>query len=93
MEKKILSWTMLAMVSQAEVSAPAPAVAIANVSAIMAAPVTFLRTTGNMSFGNTVPSGTTGVVKPAPVATRRVAAFLERSTINAAIVAVTGESG
>lgn len=83
---------MLAVVSQAEVHAPAPA-ATANVSAVVAAPVTCLRTTGNMSFGNTAPSGTAGVVKPTPGATRRIAFFLERSTINAAIVAVPGESG
>ncbi|SKA47320.1 hypothetical protein SAMN04488128_108163 [Chitinophaga eiseniae] len=92
MEKKILSWTMLAVVSQVEAHAPVPA-ATANVSAAVTAPVTFLRTTGNMSFGNTAPSGTAGVVKPAPGATRRIAFYLERSTINAVIVAVPGESG
>lgn len=93
MKEKILSVTLPVAVSWAcKVFAQAPVTtATADASTIVAAPVRCSRAYGNIGFGNTAPSGTAGVVKPAPDATRSASAFRERSMINAEIADVTGD--
>lgn len=93
MKEKILSVTLPVAVSWAckvFVQASVATVAV-NASAIVAAPVRCSRTNGNTGFGDTAPSGTAGVVKPAPDGTRRTSAFWERRFINAEIVDATGD--
>lgn len=98
MKKKVLSMTMLAMVSwMGKTAAQSPATATANVSATIAAPVSLLRITGSLSFGAIAPSGTAGAVTLAPNGTRSftggVSALPGPGAINAAVFQVTGESG
>lgn len=80
----------------AKLSAQAPATATANASATVTTPVSVLRITGGMSFGNIAPSGTVSAVTLAPEGTRSFtgSAFaLPGSGPIAAIFQVTGESG